>query len=100
MNETIRVTAKPTARIGLQVKAAKVKVSPGNSGNMPIIIETYEKYDGEYEVIPTFEGQVLETKDKVMQNNVTVTEIPVFETSNTAGGTTVYIGKEIEIHGK
>lgn len=99
MNESIRVTARPTAQATLRITTPAVKVSPGNSGNMPIIVETYEEYDGTYEVVPTLEGQVLETKDKVLKNNVTVTSIPIFETSNTAGGTTVYIAKEIDIHG-
>lgn len=98
MNEIIRVTARPTAQATLRITTPAVKVSPGNSGNMPII-EKPETYDGSYEVVPTLEGQVLETKDKLLKNNVTVTGIPIFETSNNAGGTTVYIAKEIDIHG-
>lgn len=52
-----------------------------------------ESYDGDYIVIPkAFTEQVLETKEKKMEDNVTVKEIPYYETSNIEGGSTVYIG--------
>ena len=51
-------------------------------------------YEGAYEVTPLpFESQTLETKNKMMNDNVVVLEIPYFETSNISG-TTVYIGGE------
>lgn len=56
-----------------------------------------EIYDGEYDVTPDFTKQKLLTKQKMMEKDVTVQQIPVFEVSNEAGGTTVYIGKETEI---
>ena len=34
-----------------------------------------------------------------MKDDVTVKKIPFYNVSNTAGGTTVYIGKEVEING-
>lgn len=55
-----------------------------------------EQYGGEYEVTPRIVSQVLQTKQKVMTDNLTIKEIPFFDVSNTSGGTTVYIGKEIE----
>lgn len=54
-----------------------------------------ELYEGEYEVIPRFSEQTLPTTDKVLTEDVTVREIPYFETSNESGGTTVYIGIEV-----
>lgn len=54
-----------------------------------------EPYDGQYAVTPKVEAQILPTKGKVMLDDVTVLEIPFFETSNTSGGNTVYIAKEI-----
>lgn len=51
-----------------------------------------EEYDGDYQVNPKFAEQVLETKDKLMQENVTVNPIEVARVSNPSGGTTVYIG--------
>lgn len=52
------------------------------------------EYTGPYEATPQVEAQTLETKGKLMKNNVEVHAIPFFETSNTSGGSTVYIAKE------
>lgn len=52
-----------------------------------------EPYEGEYIVKPTVDDQMLETKNKLMVDNVTVLAIPYFETSNIANGLTVYIGE-------
>ena len=49
-------------------------------------------YEGEYEVVPRLYQQGLETRDKVMRDDVTVYEIPVAYTSNVYGGKTVVIG--------
>lgn len=50
-----------------------------------------DHYKGPYEVIPlAWQEQSLETKNKVMDKNVTVFEIPYDETTN-AYGTTVVI---------
>lgn len=56
-------------------------------------------YEGDYTATPSTTEQVLETKDKVMADDVTVLEIPYFETGNPAGGYTVYIGKDVGING-
>lgn len=49
-------------------------------------------YDGPYTVVPAaFAEQVLETADKVMREDVTVTEIPYFEVSNEKQGYTAVI---------
>ena len=53
-----------------------------------------EIYDGEYTVKPMpYESQELETRDKLLQDNVVVLAIPYFETSNISDGLTVYIGE-------
>lgn len=49
-------------------------------------------YEGEYEVTPKWENIVLETKQKSMKDDVTVTEIPYLEVENPQGGVTVVIG--------
>lgn len=56
-----------------------------------------EVYEGDYEVIPKVTAQSLPTKEKYMIDDVTVKEIPFFETSNNSGGNTVYIGGLDEI---
>lgn len=59
-----------------------------------------DKYDGAYTVVPKAEAQVLPTKKKYLEDNVTVTEIPYFDVTNPAGGQTIYIGSEVEINGQ
>ena len=54
-----------------------------------------ELYQGDYVVTPKVDAQTIPTKGKVMAEDVTVKEIPIFRTSNTSGGNTVYIAKEI-----
>lgn len=54
-----------------------------------------DTYYGSYEVIPTTDEQVLHTKSKYMEDDVTVRAIPYFETSNQTGGDTVYIASEV-----
>ena len=49
-------------------------------------------YDGEYEVDPSFDTQVLQTRRKLMENDLTVNAIEVSRVSNQYGGKTVYIG--------
>ena len=56
------------------------------------VIQQYvipDPYDGEYVVIPKTVGQVLETKFKSMERDVTVKEIPYAETTNETGITVV-----------
>lgn len=57
--------------------------------------ESNELYTGAYTVTPKREKQVLPTANKLMAEDVTVKEIPYSVTSNTAGGTTFYIGKKV-----
>lgn len=59
-----------------------------NSGDVPV-------YDGAYSVTPkVYEETTLETKQKLMQNNVTVSRIPQYQVSNDADGVTLIIGEE------
>lgn len=52
-------------------------------------------YEGDYTVTPkAHEQTVLATKRKYMNDDVTVLEVPYFETSNESG-TTVYIAREV-----
>ena len=59
-----------------------------NSGDVPV-------YDGAYSVTPkVYEETTLETKQKLMKNNVTVARIPQYQVSNDADGVTLIIGEE------
>lgn len=55
-------------------------------------------YSGDYEVIPKASSQTLETKEKIMRDDLEITSIPYFETSNQYGKT-IYIGTEVLING-
>ena len=51
-----------------------------------------ETYNGDYTVVPmAFDEQILQTRSKLMSDDVTVTQVPLYETSNEANGTTAYI---------
>lgn len=60
-----------------------------------VIKEEPDYYEGEYEVTPSTEQKVLETKQKFMEDDVTVRKIPFYEVTNETGGTTVTIGREV-----
>lgn len=49
-------------------------------------------YDGSYTVRPEVEPQTLETREKVMRENMTVQAIPYHEVDNPQDGQTVIIG--------
>lgn len=52
-------------------------------------------YDGDYIIIPKAEEeQVMATNGLMMTDDVTIREVPYFETSNLTG-TTVYIASEV-----
>lgn len=59
-------------------------------------VSEVEYYEGEYTVTPEVEGQTLETAGKMMGDNVTINDIPLYDTSNTSGGTTVYIASGVK----
>lgn len=54
-----------------------------------------ELFEGDCTVTPRVEEQIMETKEKVMPDNVTIRAIPVYRVSNMSGGTTVYIASEV-----
>ena len=51
-----------------------------------------ETYAGSYEVTPRLYAQSLDTDGKLMEDDVTVYEIPISRTTNPTGGLTVLIG--------
>ncbi len=90
---------KPVALI-VQTGSEEVRLSVTElAQTVPLKVETNivingEEYEGEYSVTPhAHDIQVLETKDKVCTENVVVLKVPKYETSNLAGGTTVYIAE-------
>ena len=70
------------------------KISETNTLKGTIALsEVVESYLGDYIVTPKVESQIMLTKNKKMEENVTVLAIPYYETSNLSGKT-VYIGGE------
>ena len=61
---------------------------------LPVRRVDTDPYDGPYEVEPDFTGQTLATNGLRMTDDVTINPIYLADTSNPAGGTTVYIGGE------
>lgn len=75
----------------------KGRINNNNSMTAIIDIESISRpnYDGDYTIIPSINEQTLETKNKVMTDNLNIKQIPYFQTSNQYGDT-IYIGKEID----
>ena len=81
----IHFHAEPIEAIHFHAEPHVIAVS---SGDVPV-------YDGAYSVTPkVYEETTLETKQKLMQNNVTVSKIPQYQVSNDADGVTLIIGEE------
>ena len=60
------------------------------SGTLALPFSTH-MYSGEYIITPSIEGEVLETADKMLLEDVTIKPIPYAEVDNPSGGTTVNI---------
>lgn len=64
-------------------------------GEMPVAIVSGTPYEGDYIVIPKADAAtILPTRDRLMQDDVTVQKIPYYETANPTGDT-VYIASEV-----
>ena len=77
--------------------SASDTVFKADFGQVQVVTEYIggKPYEGDYAVTPKVEEQTLPTKEKVMAEDLTIKAIPIFRTSNTSGGTTVYIAKEV-----
>ena len=65
----------------------------GETGTVIKVVERdAPTYTGQTVVNPDFDGIVLETAQKIVLSDITVNPIQVSRTSNSSGGTTVYIG--------
>lgn len=59
------------------------------------VVTDLPAYEGEYSVTPRVVEQTMRTKGKLMIDDVLIKEVPVYRVSNTSGGTTVYIAREV-----
>jgi hypothetical protein len=74
---------------GVQVQNEKLDGLVDLIDNMKI----GDEYEGEYTIIPQVVSQTLETKEKLLDENITVVEIPYSTTANQSGGFTITIGE-------
>lgn len=93
-----KITGSPIGTITGVIKAATSSIT----GNITYGIgegEYVPEYEDAYTITPlAFQDIVLPTKDKQLKDNITIKEIPYYETSNTSGGSTVYIAGQIEFY--
>lgn len=83
-----KLTAIPTVRGTLTGEA------PSMTGVISHVILHDDPYEGPYTVTPlAFDPTILPTADKVMLNDVTVTKVPFYKTTNITGGYTAYIAE-------
>lgn len=96
MSNTTQNSAILTGRVflGNALLVGSVKPSTSLTGRVAIPIG-YDVFSGSYEVTPKTKSQTLETKNKLMQQDLTVKAIPYYEVSNHQGGMTVIIGGDI-----
>lgn len=64
------------------------------------VSNAYETYAGPYRVTPKAStNQVLQTSSCLMNEDVTILEVPYYEVGNASDGTTVYIAEEVTNNG-
>lgn len=74
----------------VNVESPSIPMELGTAINVEVVDAPV--YDGNYDVMPTFEQQNLETRNKLLREDVIVHPIAVSRTQNLAGGTTIFIG--------
>lgn len=80
----------PVAIYGVNIGQVLNGSGGGGSGE-------YDTYTGTYSVVPQANQEVvLSTANKLLTRNVTVQEVPYYETSNEQGGYTAYIAQEVD----
>ena len=81
-----------TGLVNISGALSSIQGLEGTLATDVVIVRPIPEYDGEYIVDPSFDEQILETKDQRMTDDVTVNAIMVNTVSNPSGGNTVYIG--------
>ena len=85
----MKITAEISTDKKISANISDVKIISGDS----------ELYAGEYTVTPKAnESTKLQTKDKLMADDVSILEIPYYDVSNESG-TTIFIASEVNKNG-
>ena len=88
---TIPMTVSASNQVMPMSVSTSMQVIPMSLGAAYMAINAHE-YEGPYEITPRLYAQSLDTDGKLMEDDVTVYEIPVTRTTNPTGGLTVLIG--------
>lgn len=92
LSVTFSEPLKTDMRVGFREIGSDMDV---DFGAIQIVNIGAQNYEGDYVVTPKVNSQTIPTKGRIMSEDVTVKAIPYFDVSNTSGGSTVYIAKEI-----
>lgn len=87
---TINVINSPSQAIDVAViPLQEVEV------NLDVVINVNQapQYEGAYVVNPRLEAQTMPTKNKVLNEDMTIKGIEIHRVKNSSGGTTVYIAR-------
>lgn len=86
--------------ISVQGTLQGVLSGDGSLNGSICVTKEFDAYTGDYNIVPkAFVSQTLETANKVMKENMTISEVPYWETSNESNGKTAYIAKEVGTDG-
>lgn len=80
--------------MNISMKVSSTEVSIPMTVSSTFEFAEFEYYDGEYTVVPKVTEQTLQTEGKIMRQDVTVEQVPYYETSNQKG-LTAYIASEV-----
>lgn len=88
----IKFSVKPN---DIYFKVTSAKITMDIQPATVVYTGDFDKYTGGYTVTPkVWSESVLETKRKLLSDNVTVTKIPQYKVSNDYGGYTLIIGDD------
>lgn len=88
--------SKSNMRIDAEFKKANMPLDAEFSNYQEVTIrKDVDPFMGEYEITPDIDAQTIPTAQKYMTEDMRIKAIPFYDVSNTSGGSTVYIGKEI-----
>lgn len=89
---TVDITVKTTSSINI-INVIKISSTLHVESNVKVNGVGTNVYEGEYEVTPSTNEQLLMTKNKVLSKDVKVKAVGYYEVGNVANGKTIYIGE-------
>lgn len=88
----VRFKVHSSSRVSFSIKSSTTQVGMTTKNAEVVYKESHKYYEGSYVVEPDIIPQSLPTRDKIMREDVSISEIPVYEVSNSSGGVTATIG--------